>query len=270
MAISDPKSEFYNSIQAAMNHFNVPPNKRSQVRRVRVSLLRTLTDDQRTGQLADILQLAAKNGQSSKANSTAAKAGAPSETTWKVVYKEAGAIYKTGFHGGSRRVARLLSKKHQRPISHSTVISAGKRPNKSPRRRGHPNLLTDQQESLVVDLVRLLRSSKLMVPPATVRQWAYNTIHEETGYTNESGTLSQNWFTKFSRRHKLGSHDAVPLEVDRAAWFNSRNMKIMFDTLAEALIDNGLAVRNPTYRPDLHSAKYLPGAVSRAQPVQSQ
>ena len=63
--------------------------------------------------------------------------------------------------------------------------------------------------------------------------------------------MTRPWYYRFLASHSevLGTGNQRPLKIDRAKWATAKNVGEWYDVLASALVDAGVALRNPEFDP---------------------
>lgn len=103
-------------------------------------------------------------------------------------------------------------------------------------------------EARIAEPVRLLRAKKFPVFPEDIMKWCTEEIRGTDYALNfPEGRATEGWYRGFLRRQGFLTGTVRPLEMTRAEWFTSDNLKQYFEVAAQVLIDAGVAVANRRY-----------------------
>lgn len=138
-------------------------------------------------------------------------------------------------------------------ISHSSVKNYST-PGYEPAKNGKPSFLPDEFNQRLCEYVLALRSLRFPVFKDQVIGAANFALHGTTYLQSfKHKRLGNNWYyNSFLRQfsHRLGTSGIQPLEIDRARWATAKNIGRWYEMLADALVEAGVAVRNPDYDPE--------------------
>lgn len=169
--------------------------------------------------------------------------------------REAAAMVKKGKAMTIRRATDLVMEKYKHynvSLSHMTVQNYMDE-NYDPSPTGKASYLPTEFTDRLARWIQAMRALKFPLFKESVIASANNAL-EGTIYLQrfKHQTLDKDWYYRFLRSysHMLGTENQRPIEVTRAKWATAKNIGEWYEMLADALVDNKVAVRNPKYDPN--------------------
>jgi hypothetical protein len=149
-----------------------------------------------------------------------------------------------------RKAAEQASQRFEVDISKSTVERHKHAPGVTPVKRGRPCLTPRELELQVVGAIKDMRVLKLPVYRWCVLNSLRNRFAGMDFYTAMKNGLDAKWYDRFLERHNLDSKAQRPLELKRHEWTKSNNLKRHYDIMEEVLLETGIGIKNPDFKPD--------------------
>ena len=135
-------------------------------------------------------------------------------------------------------------------ISKSSIASYAADPDRSPQCSGRAAILPPEFESNLVAYILAKRALRFPVFRDEVLAMA-NRLIAGTQFVNQfkHELIGVGWYYRLLKKfkHTIGTSNARPLEIDRARWATAEHIQEWYDLVADALVDAGIAVRNPAY-----------------------
>lgn len=117
----------------------------------------------------------------------------------------------------------------------------------SPPRLGKVSPYPREAELHLVEWIRAMRGFKLSVFKSTVMSVANSQIAGTAFERHWPNGVTNNWYYRFLSSHGLDTGSYRPLEISRAQWTTSANMKTHYGVLEEVFLSAGVAVKNPDF-----------------------
>jgi len=204
---------------------------------------------------------------------TAAEADAddvlPKHTLYRRMVQEGVQLTREGL--SLRAAAAIVNEKYSSServlsVSHATLKNYQAEGAVLPNKRGREQILPIDFNSKICQHVLALRSLKFPVFRDQIIAAANHTLEGSSELRDKfkDRGVGTNWYyNSFLKefKHRLGTGSVQPLEIDRAKWATASNIGPWYAMMAEALVEAGVAVRNPDFDAD------APAGTTNAMPV---
>jgi transposase-like protein len=171
---------------------------------------------------------------------------------YTAAYKAAGHLVRGGTT--QAQAARAVSEEHSVEFHVKTAGRAAKTVDQSPAKKGPPQKYPLAAEKKLVEFVESLRLLKLPTSAATVMNMAARLIQ---GTRYEADFLSADlqrivmpthWYYRFVASHsELKLEVPNKLEAPRDLWSTAENMRLHFEVLGSAIVDEGIGEYNADF-----------------------
>ena len=167
---------------------------------------------------------------------------------YKEAYKYAGKMLRKV---GRRKAAAMANEKYGVTLSASTALRASQAQGSSPVKAGAPLIIPKRVETKLEDLCLVLREMNLPVFKSMVLTYM-NTLLRGTDVALKlkHREVRKHWYYNWlARCTRLETANIRPLELARAEWGTSANVKKHYDLVADVLMKTGIAIEHPAYDP---------------------